>query len=93
MTQNVDGLHDLAGCQQIRNIEGDIWRTPPCPEFGGILRPGVVWFGKSLPGIVWDEAERAVARADVYLVVGTRFLQRTALLLRGSCAEVLPRLW
>lgn len=57
---------------------------PPCPKFGGILRPGVVWFGKSLPGIVW---------ADVYLVVGTRFLQRTALLLRGSCAEVLPRLW
>ena len=42
---------------------------------------------------LWDEAECAVAQADVYLVVGTRFLQRTALLLLGSCAEVLPRLW
>ena len=42
-----------------------------------MLRPDVVWFGESL----WDEAECAVAQADVYLVVGTRFLQRTALLL------------
>ena len=53
----------------------------------------MVWFAESLPRIVWDEAECAVAQADVYLVVGTRFLQRTALLLLGSCAEVLPRLW
>ena len=67
--------------------------APPCPECGGMLRPGVVWFSESLPRIVWDEAECAVAQADVYLVVGTRFLQRTALLLLGSCAEVLPRLW
>ncbi len=36
-----------------------------------MLRPGVVWFGEPLPRIVWDEAERAVAQADVLLVAGT----------------------
>jgi len=44
---------------------------PPCPECGAPLRPGVVWFGESLPRIVWAEAERAVAQADLLLVVGT----------------------
>ena len=44
---------------------------PPCPECGVPLRPGVVWFGESLPRVVWAEAERAVAQADLLLVVGT----------------------
>jgi NAD-dependent deacetylase len=44
---------------------------PVCPECGEPLRPGVVWFGEPLPRIVWTEAERAVAQADVLLVVGT----------------------
>jgi len=44
---------------------------PPCPECGAPLRPGVVWFGESLPRVVWAEAERAVAQADLLLVVGT----------------------
>ncbi len=38
---------------------------------GGRFRPNIVWFGESLPGAVWREAERAAARADVILVVGT----------------------
>jgi NAD-dependent deacetylase len=38
---------------------------------GGRWRPDIVWFGESLPGAVWREAEMAVARADVILVVGT----------------------
>ena len=83
-----------------------------------MLRPGVVWFGESLPQIVWDQAERAVAQADVLLVAGTSatvypaaglldlaryvievnheetpFSDRVAVSLRGSCGEVLPRLW
>jgi NAD-dependent deacetylase len=36
-----------------------------------MLRPGVVWFGEALPPHVWDNAQRAVAEADVVLVVGT----------------------
>lgn len=38
---------------------------------GGLLRPGVVWFGESLPPDAWEEAERAVRRAQLVLVIGT----------------------
>lgn len=38
---------------------------------GGLLRPGVVWFGEPLPPDVWEAAERAVRRAQFVLVVGT----------------------
>lgn len=44
---------------------------PPRCECGGIERPGVVWFGEALPGAVWLRAQKAAARADVFLVVGT----------------------
>src|SRR5712671_5141434 len=64
ITQNVDGLHDLAGSKNIIKLHGDIWTTrclecgseethrdeladlPPSCECGGMLRPGVVWFGE-----------------------------------------------
>ena len=36
-----------------------------------MARPGVVWFGESLPVRVWAEAERAAASAEVFLVAGT----------------------
>ncbi len=38
---------------------------------GGRMRPCVVWFGEPLPADVWSRAERAAARADAILVVGT----------------------
>ncbi|MEO8661798.1 MAG: NAD-dependent deacylase [Bryobacteraceae bacterium] len=38
---------------------------------GGLLRPGVVWFGEALPLDAWHSAEQAVRRAEVVLVVGT----------------------
>jgi NAD-dependent deacetylase len=38
---------------------------------GGRFRPNIVWFGESLPAVVWREAEIAASRADVILVVGT----------------------
>ncbi len=46
--------------------------TPPrCPECANLLRPGVVWFGESLPVQAFDAAERAVQACRVLLVVGT----------------------
>jgi NAD-dependent deacetylase len=87
ITQNVDGLHDRAGSRHILKVHGDIWtnRCQTCggetAEFpagplphcgcGGLLRPGVVWFGEALPQGVWREAERAAREAEVMLVVGT----------------------
>ncbi len=87
ITQNVDGLHDRAGSRRILKVHGDIWvnrcrdcgreiarlpddRPPRC-GCGGLLRPGIVWFGEALPQDVWLEAEKAVNSARVLLVVGT----------------------
>lgn len=44
---------------------------PPVCACGGLIRPGVVWFGEPLPDEPWEEAVEAVARADVVVVVGT----------------------
>jgi len=44
---------------------------PPSCECGGLIRPGIVWFGEPLPDETWQAAVEAVAHADVLLVVGT----------------------
>lgn len=44
---------------------------PPLCECGGLLRPGVVWFGETLPALVFDAAVKAANAAEVFLVVGT----------------------
>jgi NAD-dependent deacetylase len=44
---------------------------PPRHECGGLIRPGVVWFGEPLPEEPWQQAVGAVADADVVVVVGT----------------------
>ncbi|MGV8871451.1 MAG: SIR2 family NAD-dependent protein deacylase [Rhodococcus sp. (in: high G+C Gram-positive bacteria)] len=48
-------------------------RVPPpeCAVCGGLVRPGAVWFGESLPEDAWAAAEDAVRAADLVLVVGT----------------------
>ncbi|HEV2690861.1 MAG TPA: NAD-dependent deacylase [Bryobacteraceae bacterium] len=90
ITQNVDGLHELAGSQNVLRLHGSMWtlrclgcerervdkRTPlpeipPKCECGGMLRPGVVWFGEALPQGVWRDAEAAARAADLFLVIGT----------------------
>jgi NAD-dependent deacetylase len=47
---------------------------PPSCECGGIVRPGVVWFGEALAPKVWRSAETAVLRSSIILVVGTSAL-------------------
>lgn len=90
ITQNVDGLHDLAGSRNVLRLHGSIWELrciacgrqlvdlrpsipelPPRCECGGLLRPGVVWFGESLPPEVWKSAEAAVQDCELLLVIGT----------------------
>jgi NAD-dependent deacetylase len=89
ITQNVDGLHDLAGSRNIIKLHGDIWRVrcqecgeehedrseltdlPPYCKCGGMLRPGVVWFGEQLPAGSIERAEAAVRAADLLIVAGT----------------------
>ena len=44
---------------------------PPLCRCGGTLRPGVVWFGEPLDNAVWRQAQTALGRAELVLVVGT----------------------
>jgi NAD-dependent deacetylase len=44
---------------------------PRCPHCGGLVRPGVVWFGESLDPSVLQHATEAAAACDVFLAVGT----------------------
>ena len=45
---------------------------PPSPRgAGGVLRPGVVWFGESLPIAAVQAAAEAVATCDIFFSIGT----------------------
>jgi NAD-dependent deacetylase len=70
------GLADL----QKDEPEGQTTRLAPprCAFCNGRIRPGVVWFGESLPETVWLDALREVERADLLLVVGTSGLVHPA---------------
>jgi len=47
--------------------------VPPFPRCacGGLLRPGVVWFGESLSPETWEAAALAAEQCAVFFVVGT----------------------
>ena len=42
-----------------------------CSACDGLIRPGVVWFGESLPTDTFANAEQAAVSADVFFTVGT----------------------
>jgi len=49
----------------------EIADLPPRCECGALERPGVVWFGESLPQEIWRKSEEAAQGAAVFLVIGT----------------------
>src|SRR6266404_108231 len=44
---------------------------PRCGQCGGRVRPGVVWFGESLPRLAWEQAVQAAQGCGAFLCVGT----------------------
>lgn len=64
---------------------------PPCLRCGGLLRPGVVWFGESLPESTFAAAERAAKAADLVLVIGTSGLVYPAAGLPDIAPDACPR--
>jgi len=44
---------------------------PSCGSCGGLLRPGVVWFGEMIDPRVLQSAQGAAAACDLFLVIGT----------------------
>lgn len=51
---------------------------PPCPRCGAPVRPGVVWFGESLPEKAYRDACDLASGCEIYLVVGTSALVHPA---------------
>ena len=47
---------------------------PVCPGCGGHVRPGVVWFGESIPETALNRSFAAAADCDVFLSIGTSSL-------------------
>ncbi len=45
--------------------------APPECACGGMIRPGVIWFGGKLPEQTWQMAVEAVRAAELLVVVGT----------------------
>ncbi|MCP4593401.1 MAG: NAD-dependent deacylase [bacterium] len=51
---------------------------PRCPKCDGMMRPGVVWFGETLPPDAIDAAQTAAAQCAVMLVIGTSSMVQPA---------------
>ena len=81
-THNVIRLHGSIwevscwqGCRQSpkrwRDETVNFTELPPrCPYCGGLIRPGVVWFGETLETNVVSQAMNAM-QCDVFLTIGT----------------------
>lgn len=54
--------------------EGRRIEPPRCGTCGGPIRPGVVWFGETLPTEDWSRALEATRDADFVITVGTSIL-------------------
>lgn len=48
--------------------------VPACPDCGGPLRPGVVWFGEAIPQRVLMDSSAAAGDCEVFLSIGTSSL-------------------
>ncbi|WP_042475475.1 SIR2 family NAD-dependent protein deacylase [Bacillus ndiopicus] len=86
-TQNVDGLHTLAGSHNVDELHGSI-RSVRCQKChaaaemssflaneacrcGGRLRPNVVLFGENLPQQAWNSTLSHMKAAQLVIVIGT----------------------
>lgn len=65
-------------------LSGDVeaGRVPRC-ECGGVFKPDIVFFGELLPEAAWNSSVRAMASADLVLVVGTSLVVHPAAALPG----------
>ncbi len=59
------------GTEQVGDDSLDV---PVCPDCGGPLRPGVVWFGEAIPEHALNASWAAAIDCDVFLSIGTSSL-------------------
>lgn len=60
--------------------------VPHCLHCGGLVRPGVVWFGEALPVAVWSNAMSTSMAADMLLCIGTSSMVEPAASLPHAAA-------
>ncbi|GAC98489.1 hypothetical protein PHSY_006083 [Pseudozyma hubeiensis SY62] len=67
LSDGLRGTEDLSGAYKSIAAE----QLPRCAVVGcnGLLRPGVVWFGESIPEL--DRIQPLISRCDLILVLGT----------------------
>jgi len=58
--------------------DGARLEPPQCTACGAKIRPGVVWFGESLPETPWKAVRDAAKRCDFFLCCGTSALVQPA---------------
>ncbi|UCD24637.1 MAG: NAD-dependent deacylase [Gemmatimonadota bacterium] len=66
--------YDSAKLESLTALSGEEVEPPRCQECGSPIRPGVVWFGESLPQMAVKQAWSAVAACDALMVIGTSAL-------------------
>ena len=67
-------LHALPSAPPDEPEGGRRLRPPRCLQCGGPVRPGVVWFGESLPQDVLEAAFAAAQACDLLFAIGTSAL-------------------
>jgi len=85
VTQNIDGLHQRAGSQQVCEYHGTLmrWRCEVCrtelePPGGSaplhcglLMRPAIVLFGEMIPAEASYTAKLALRECDLFVAIGT----------------------
>lgn len=66
--------HRCLDCGKPYDLKADETGVPKCPDCGGTIRPGVVWFGEMLPEEPWNKSESAAKQCDIFMTVGTSSL-------------------
>ena len=87
VTQNIDGLHQLAGSQNVIELHGSLWRVRD-PRNGEVVanrdipldaqideqnffRPDIIWFGDMLNAQTIERAADVISRCDLFVSIGT----------------------
>lgn len=87
ITQNIDGMHQRAGSDNVTELHGSLWRARclcgikemigeaypsyRCFKCGKWLRPDIIWFGDSLDSFTVEKAIMSISGCDLFVSVGT----------------------
>jgi NAD-dependent SIR2 family protein deacetylase len=99
ITENVDGLHRIAGNKKIIEIYGNIFRCR-CPAEGKViesrgpldrkcscgspLRPDVMWLGEEFDDAMGHEIEDAILGSDGIIILGSAFHRKQDLIFKAK---------